>query len=293
MSENKQDNEKQDNKKQTSEPVQDLEPQVLGGGLDPEFDDDNDVIFQAQMGVHQFLMSQWKSILGVTVVFLLGVLIYGTYTNSVMESQRAIHSDLAKIQKRLPNALATGATTAQKSKFRASAAETEQVAKEASGVGAYYSWLEAGKMWMVAEEWDPAIAAFSNIDTGAPTLLRWTAATKISQAYNKKGDKPKAVETLSKITKELDGTLKEQGLLTLALLQEENGDVAGAKATIDELLQLNQTSEFIVLSNDLVERLAQRSLNDVTAGGTNSAQVPEESPKEESPKEESPKEEQQ
>ena len=62
MSENKQDNEKQDNKKQTSEPVQDLEPQVLGGGLDPEFDDDKDVIFQAQMGVHQFLMSQWKRI---------------------------------------------------------------------------------------------------------------------------------------------------------------------------------------------------------------------------------------
>ena len=41
------------------------------------------------------------------------------------------------------------------------------------------------------------------------------------------------------------------------------------KSTIDELLQLNQTSEFIVLSNDLVERLAQRSLNDVTGGGTN------------------------
>jgi uncharacterized protein (DUF2141 family) len=90
----------------------------------------------------------------------------------------------------------------------------------------------------------------------------------------------------SKITKELDGTLKEQGLLTLALFQEENGDVAGAKATIDELLQLNQTSEFIVLSNDLVERLAQRSLNDVTGEGTNAAQVPKESPKEDSPKEE-------
>jgi hypothetical protein len=291
MSENKQDNEMQDNemqdnKKQTSEPVQDLEPQVLGGGLEPEFDDDKDVIFQAQMGVHQFLMSQWKSILGVTVVFLLGVLIYGTYTNSVMESQRAIHSDLAKIQKRLPNALATGATTAQKSKFRTSAAETEQVAKEASGVGSYYSWLEAGKMWMVAEEWDSALVAFSNIDTNAPILLRWTAAIKISQAYNKKGEGQKAVETIAQITGELDGTLKEQGLLTLALLKEENGDVTGAKSTIDELLQLNQTSEFIVLSNELVERLAQRSLNDVTGGGTNTVQVPEESSKEESPKEE-------
>lgn len=276
MSENKQDNEKQDQKNNASEPVQELEPQVLGGGLDPEFDDDKDVIFQAQMGVHQFLMSQWKNILGVTVVFLLGVLIYGTYTNSVMETQRGIHSNLAKIQKRLPNTLATGATTAQKSKFRTSAAETEQVAKEASGVGAYYSWLEAGKMWMVAEEWDSAIAAFSNIDASAPTLLRWTAATKVSQAYSKKGDKQKSVETISQITKELDGTLKEQGLLTLALLQEENADVAGAKATIDELLQLNQASEFIVLSNDLVERLAQRSLNDVTS----------EKPVEENPKEE-------
>ena len=266
MSENKQDNENQNPKNNASEPVQELEPQVLGGGLDPEFDDDKDVIFQAQMGVHQFLMSQWKNILGVTVVFLLGVLIYGTYTNSVMETQRSIHSDLAKIQKRLPNPLATGATTAQKSKFRTSAAETEQVAKEASGVGAYYSWLEAGKMWMVAEEWDSAISALSNIDSSAPTLLRWTAATKVSQSYSKKGDMQKSVETISQITKELDGTLKEQGLLTLALLQEENADVAGAKATIDELLQLNQTSEFIVLSNDLVERLAQRSLNDVTSG---------------------------
>ena len=108
------------------------------------------------------------------------------------------------------------------------------------------------------------MAAFSNIDSSAPTLLRWTAATKVSQAYSKKGDKQKTVEIIAQITKELDGTLKEQGLLTLALLQEENADIAGAKATIDELLQLNQTSEFIVLSNDLVERLAQRSLNDVT-----------------------------
>ena len=47
-------------------------------------------------------MSQWKNILGVTVVFLLGVLIYGTYTNSVMETQRSIHSDLAKIQNDSP-----------------------------------------------------------------------------------------------------------------------------------------------------------------------------------------------
>ena len=44
MSENKQDNEKQDQKNNASEPVQELEPQVLGGGLDPEFDDDKDVI---------------------------------------------------------------------------------------------------------------------------------------------------------------------------------------------------------------------------------------------------------
>ena len=59
-------------------------------------------------------------------------------------------------------------------------------------------------------------------------------------------------------------------------LLQRNADVAGAKATIDELLQLNQASEFIVLSNDLVERLAQRSLNDVTS----------EKPTEENPKEE-------
>ena len=160
MSENKQDNEKQDHKNNASEPVQELEPQVLGGGLDPEFDDDKDVIFQAQMGVHQFLYVPMEKYIGSYRRLSSWCLDLWNLYQFVMETQRAIHSDLAKIQKRLPNTLATGATTAQKSKFRTSAAETEQVAKEASGVGAYYSWLEAGKMWMVAEEWDPAIAAF-------------------------------------------------------------------------------------------------------------------------------------
>jgi tetratricopeptide (TPR) repeat protein len=263
MSENKQENEKNTSNNKSSEPVQELEPQVIGGGLDPEFDDDKDMIFQAQMSVHQFLIANWKNLLSITIVFLLGVLIYGTYTNSVVEEQRGIHSELAKIQKRLPDTLVTGATTAQKSKLRASAAETEQVAKSASGVGAYYTWLEAGKMWMAAEEWDSAIGAFSNVDNNAPALLQWTVASQISTAYAEKGDKPKSIEVISKTIPQLEGILKEQGLLTLALLQEENGDLDGAKTSIDQLLQLNQTSEFILASNGLVERLAQRSLNDV------------------------------
>ena len=110
MSENKQENEKNTSRNKSSEPVQELEPQVIGGGLDPEFDDDKDMIFQAQMGVHQFLIANWKNLLSITIVFLLGVLIYGTYTNSVVEEQRGIHSELAKIQKRLPDTLVTGAT---------------------------------------------------------------------------------------------------------------------------------------------------------------------------------------
>ena len=163
-------------------------------------------------------MSQWKNILGVTVVFLLGVLIYGTYTNSVMETQRGIHSDLAKSK----NAFPTHWLQEQpllKIRFRSSAAETEQVAKEASGVGAYYSWLEAGKMWMVAEEWDSAIAAFSNIDASAPTLLRWTAATKVSKAYSKKTRK--SVETISVISQQLDGTLKRARFVDPCLFFKE------------------------------------------------------------------------
>ena len=84
-------------------------------------------------------------------------------------------------------------------------------------------------------------------------------ATQISKAYGKKGTK-KAIETISVISQQLEGSLKEQSLLTLALLQEENGDIAGAKTSIDTLLQLNQNSDFIVASNDLVERLTKRSL---------------------------------
>ena len=190
MSESKQDNDNKDSK----EVVQELEPQVLG--FEPEFDDEKDILFQTQMKVHQLLMAQWKNLLSIVVVFLVGVLIYGTWSNKVVEEQRSYHSDLAKIQKRLPNALATGATTAQKSKFRSSAAEAESIAKSATGVGATYSWIEAGKMWLVAEEWDAAIAAFSNIDNTAPELLQWTAISQISQAYVKKGDSSKAVENI-------------------------------------------------------------------------------------------------
>ena len=69
MSENKQDNEKQDQKNNVSEPVQELEPQVLGGGLDPEFDDDKDVIFQAQMGVHQSSCPNGKIYWGLPLYF--------------------------------------------------------------------------------------------------------------------------------------------------------------------------------------------------------------------------------
>ena len=69
----------------------------------PDFgDDEQDVIFRSQMKVYELFMANWKRLLTIALIFLVGVLIYGLMENNHRDSQRSVHSELATISRSMP-----------------------------------------------------------------------------------------------------------------------------------------------------------------------------------------------
>ena len=69
----------------------------------PEFDDnDEDVLFQIQMKVYNVFMAHWKNLLGISVIFLLGVLVQGLYADHKQQEQRQAHGELLFVRSDLP-----------------------------------------------------------------------------------------------------------------------------------------------------------------------------------------------
>ena len=69
----------------------------------PEFEDnDQDVLLQVQMWVYNIVVGQWKKLLIGFGGLLLIVLVNGLYTDSVTESQRLVHAEVAMVKYELP-----------------------------------------------------------------------------------------------------------------------------------------------------------------------------------------------
>lgn len=58
---------------------------------------EEDVLFKAQMKVAELFYGYWMHALGLVVLVLVGVFIYGTWQNHVRDSRRAVYAQVAKV----------------------------------------------------------------------------------------------------------------------------------------------------------------------------------------------------
>ena len=73
----------------------DLTPEVGG-------EQEEDVLFQIQMHIANAFYGHWKKLVGVSIVFLVGVLIVGQIQDSQRNTQRGLSSEIADIERKMP-----------------------------------------------------------------------------------------------------------------------------------------------------------------------------------------------
>lgn len=230
----------------------------------PEFEDnEEDVLLQAQMWVYNIVVGQWKKLLMVFGGILLIVLVHGLYTDSVIQSQRAVHAEVAMVKYELPepNPMAQYGLAPmdnpndakRMASLKASAKELERIASEGSGAAAWFAWMDAAAVWSRANEVEAQIVALTKAtEVSTDDTLIAVATMHLANVYQA-SDKPvEAIAALERVIKVSSAEMKAQACLNLSRMYIDAGDMEKAKTT------LAQVSEApTALQNDILLLQAQ------------------------------------
>ncbi len=165
----------------------------------PEMQEEQDVLFRAQMSVMQIVLGYWRHALAVTGAVLLVVLIVGLVRDYRVEQQQEWQAAIASVDVELPapDPLAQYGLAPlddpndkeKMDKLAASAAGYEAVAGEASGASAVIAWMRAAETWERAGQKDKVEAAYRKAtELGAPGALGWAARASLAATLASKGD---------------------------------------------------------------------------------------------------------
>ncbi len=224
---------------EVKEPIEETATDLL-----PEFDDgDEDVLLQAQMWVYNFVMEHWKKMLYGFGGVLLIVLAHGLYTDSVIQSQRAVHAETALVKFELPepNPMAqyglapkdNPSDEKRMASLRASAKELERIAGEATGAAAWFAWMDAAGVWERATEVDAQIVALTQAsDLSVDETLTTVSKMQLANLYVSTEKVEEAIALLESMTNIASPDLKAQVCLNLSRVYLDNGNLEKAKATL-------------------------------------------------------------
>ena len=247
-----------------------IEPDAVMDGVDPVApampfpEHEEDVLFKTQMRVLNLLLGHWKTGLAGVAAILLMVLAVGQYQNAQIEDQRGFQAQIADVDKRMPVASveerfglsATGLTEEVKANVEEGARRYEAIAKTSTGTSAVSAWLKAGAAWKRAGDVDKARAAFASAHSiGAPGLVGWSAGSQYAASQADGGDVAGAISTLEAVRLLVSGLEADQVDLSIAMLREESGDTAAAKAAYESFVSANPTSVLLEQATDGIARL--------------------------------------
>lgn len=247
-----------------------IEPDAVMDGVDPAApampfpEHEEDVLFKTQMRVLNLLLGHWKTGLTGIAVVLLSVLGVGQYQNAQVEGQRTFQAQIADVDKRMPIATveerfgltATGLTEEVKANVEEGARRYEAIAAEATGTSAVAAWLKAGAAWKRAGDSEKGLAAFASAHSiGATGLVGWSAGSQYASSQADAGDVAGAISTLESVRLMVSGLEADQVELAIAMLREESGDTAAAKAAYQAFVSANPTSVLLEQAADGIARL--------------------------------------
>ncbi len=242
---------------------------VLDGGNPgapamPFPDHEEDVLFKTQMKVLNLLLGHWKTGLAIVGGVLLVVLGVGQYQNAQIEEQRGFQAEIADIDRRMPVETAEerfglnteGILPEVKANIEEGARRYEAVAGGANGSAAVAAWIKAGAAWQRAGDAEKAAAAFKAAHgVGASGVVGWSAASQYASTQADAGDVTAAIATLTTVRPLVSGLEADQTDLAIAMLREESGDAAGAKAAYQSFIDTKPASVLVEQAADGLARL--------------------------------------
>lgn len=187
------------------------EPGKVDLDLGPE---DAGVAFRIEMWVTDTLMRWWRELIGVVVIALLGVLVYGQYRSMVQQGQRSTTSSIADVETDLSAPLVQLAAS--------KAGLTGEPLDEAKTADA------AGKMLAIAE--------------GSSGTARVEAALKAAELFRLTGNAENRRKSLDLASEGAEGVLRYAALSGLATLDLEEGK---ADAALGRYRELQHADDFL------------------------------------------------
>jgi tetratricopeptide (TPR) repeat protein len=213
----------------------DQKPEELSLSAQLLAEEEQDVLFKTQMAIANFFLGYWKHMLGVLGVGLLGVLVYGFWSDYTRSQQQEIHQKVAEVESQLPKELRyqheigfpiipgdddpEGA-----SKLTTAGGEIQALADASDGAGATYARLRAASLWEAGGRPDISStileqAAVDDVDG----ILSWSAKARLAASKAAGGDVDGAAAIYQSISSESEDAISQEAMYRLGQLYHDAG----------------------------------------------------------------------
>lgn len=161
--------------------------------------EEQDLLFRAQMGAAQVVLGYWRHALAVIGVVLVVVFFYGLYQDYTTGQQEEWQAAIASAEVKLPEpdplsryglAPMDDPNNAERmGKLQEGARAFEAIGADATGPAAALAWLRAAETWERAGKPDEAMAAYEKAHAlGAKGALGWAARSGLAASRAARGD---------------------------------------------------------------------------------------------------------
>ena len=186
---------------------------------------DAGTLFRAEMATTNFFLGYWKALVGVVVLILVAVLVYGQYRSFQDTAQRAAAGRIATIEASLEvpiisvaEAVLQGSLTTEK--VTKAARDLSEVAKNTSGPARVEADLKAAELFRVAKLDDERRVVLEDALPHADGVLAYSAAGALANLELEQGNGDAAVAGWKALIDRENGFLAEQAMLELGLTLE-------------------------------------------------------------------------
>lgn len=213
---------------------------------EPEPAEDQDYLFRAQVAGTEFILRYWKYGVYAVVGVLVAAFAWGSYDTWSTSRREEQFGAIAAVAYKMPQVDQMALYGLAPKDDPADAARTANLAEgarrflaaaeAASGSAAVYAYLEAADAFNRAGQPAEARKALeAAVAVGAPDLAQFPADAQWATLLANEGATTESEAFLRGMASRYTGFFAQEALLRLASLQVDQGKLAEAKTTVDEL----------------------------------------------------------
>jgi tetratricopeptide (TPR) repeat protein len=204
---------------------------------------DAGVGFRVEMFLTNALLGYWKHLVAVVVAGLLGILVWGQYSDWYTGGQRASTAQIAQALARLPAdvqqlplIVAQGEQPIDPNLLVSVADEVVAIANGTKGASRIEGYLTGAELYRLAQKPDKQRAAFESAAKEAPGALKYAAESGLANLDLAEGKGDDAITRLKAMASREKGFLGEQSTIDLGMALEQLGRTDEASKTYDDFI---------------------------------------------------------